>query len=467
MIKMHGLWSRRALIGSVVLMLLAGWIGCAKVATTVTGGAAVAFSSARSAEDAAFREQDYNKRREKLQEAYQKYLRVIEIDPDGSFGNRARYRAARIQLRLVVPGGANYQEAQRLLNEIIQREPAGYLASLARTDLAALQRNRERIREAQRIYDNTPQDAPPDRWLQALNALYSVAQSFEELGDYDSAIQRYRRVVEEAKARSQAEGDEFYRLAAKAQFQIGNIYFYGFHNYLDGWPEFAKVIQEFPKSFEAEQARTLLIDAKEALDQIQEDWAYVQSKRKDLAVQYMEAGRRVLPTEIYGVYTEQVAQTLQQIAMAWEKPPLLWPEAAIAAYRMIIEEVWTETFVAAEAAFQIGRLYQDAGRYLDAIDAYQEMLDKFPQGFRRDEAVYNLAVCYETIREFEKAYRQYKAAMSLGEDTPFYRAAEQKVRQFEQDADGDGYPFYQEQQAGTSDKDPNSYPGAPKQTAMR
>jgi len=36
---------------------------------------------------------------------------------------------------------------------------------------------------------------------------------------------------------------------------------------------------------------------------------------------------------------------------------------------------------------------------------------------------------------------------------------EHKVRQFEVDEDGDGFMFYQERKAGTSDIDPDFHPG--------
>ena len=44
-------------------------------------------------------------------------------------------------------------------------------------------------------------------------------------------------------------------------------------------------------------------------------------------------------------------------------------------------------------------------------------------------------------------------------DTPYLREAEQIVRQYELDQDDDGYKFYEEQEAGTSDQDASSHPG--------
>ena len=40
----------------------------------------------------------------------------------------------------------------------------------------------------------------------------------------------------------------------------------------------------------------------------------------------------------------------------------------------------------------------------------------------------------------------------------YYREAEQIIGQFEIDEDGDGYEFDVEQEAGTSDQDPDDYP---------
>ena len=42
----------------------------------------------------------------------------------------------------------------------------------------------------------------------------------------------------------------------------------------------------------------------------------------------------------------------------------------------------------------------------------------------------------------------------------YYRKAKESVEKYEKDQDSDGYEFYIEQEAGTSDQDPNDYPGA-------
>jgi hypothetical protein len=53
--------------------------------------------------------------------------------------------------------------------------------------------------------------------------------------------------------------------------------------------------------------------------------------------------------------------------------------------------------------------------------------------------------------------------MSIDKEGKYYREAEQIVRQYELDQDGDGFKFYVEQKAGTSDKDSNDNPDVLKQ----
>ncbi len=111
-------------------------------------------------------------------------------------------------------------------------------------------------------------------------------------------------------------------------------------------------------------------------------------------------------------------------------------------------------------SYQIGRLNQLNGQLERAIEAYQDFIDNYPESIWRNEGIYQQAVCYRDIHEFVRAYYGFKTYMRLGRDERHYMEIEQIVRQFEMDEDGDGYEFYVEQEAGTSDRDPNDYPGA-------
>ncbi|MBM3236889.1 tetratricopeptide repeat protein [Candidatus Poribacteria bacterium] len=152
----------------------------------------------------------------------------------------------------------------------------------------------------------------------------------------------------------------------------------------------------------------------------------------------------------------QVAQAYINIARGWLS--LKNYPYAIEAYKELVVELPMERFVVADSLFQIGKIYQESGDYEKAIEAYDNLFKKDPESERRDEAIYRQAVCFETIHEFTEAYEWYKIYIKLGEDKEFCRQAREKVEQMEFDGDGDGYPFYKEQEAGTSDEDANSYP---------
>ena len=437
--------------------------GCSSALSTLGGGQALPFSNAQQDEEKARKMPDPEARREALEKVYEKYIEIIANAGEKSkFIDRGRFAAAQLQKELVVPGGANYDRATQLLDDVIANNPTGYLAARARSEKAAIKANREAIQTARSRIDNTAQDASDERWTQALNAILMLGESYESLGDYETAIREYERMTTIANNRSKEANDIFYKKAAEAQFKIGNVYFHRYFDYTGGWPIFIKLKEDYPLSDQAKEAESLLRDAAKSLQMISEEQEYIRTNANKKALDFLKSGRTVTPYEIYGAAAEQVAQAFLRCARLWEKPPLVNRLYAVDNYKKITQQLWSESFVAGDAAFQIGRLYQDNGDYLKALDAYEEMFDRFSQSIWHNQAIYNRAVCLETIREFEDAYREYKAAAGFGTDEKFYRAAEQKIRQFEQDEDGDGYKFYQEQQHGASDRDKDSYPGSVK-----
>ncbi len=113
---------------------------------------------------------------------------------------------------------------------------------------------------------------------------------------------------------------------------------------------------------------------------------------------------------------------------------------------------------AAEARFGVASIYQEQGQYMEAVDAYTEYIKYHPAYFKRDQAIYNSAICYEALRNYEEAYENYKTYAETYPDGKFYKAADLKVRQYEYDEDQDGFPYYKEAIAGTSDTDANVHP---------
>ena len=398
----------------------------------------LAFSKAQQAEQQARELNDLAKRREGLASAYDQYKAVVADSKEGSKHiDRARIAAAQLQKELAVPGGANYDMAEQLLDDVIKNSPSRYLADRAQREKDAIQANREAILRHRAVFDNTPDDASDEQWETALDALLSLAASYESLNDYEMAIREYERLTQIADERSKEANDVFYRKAAKAQFNIGYIHCYRYSDYGGGAAIFFHLRTEYPLSEQAKAGMPLLRSISESLGII-----------NDLS----PFGMNMTP--------EQAAQADLRAARIWESPPLSNRVYALRNYQSIMQ-YWTETPAASEAAFHIGRIYQHNGDYLKALDAYETALRDYPQSKRGSQTIYNRAVCYEAVGEYELAYQEYQTATRFGFGIDKYnREAKRKVSRFEQDEDGDGYQFYQERQHGSSDKDEDSYPGS-------
>ena len=416
------------------------------------------------------RKADLAKRKELFDTALAGYLEIIAQDPNGKYATYSHFQAAAIYKKRF-----EWDKSTEHYQAIVDIAPTGYLGGRAKSSIADIRKNRDVIKENRRTYQNhaplskdlamrakeatTPEDAELykqqalDSNDKAVRALYDEARAYQTLGNSEEAIKQFERVVTEFPE---------HRLAPQAQFQVGNIYFYELYDYIGGWPAYVKVIEKFPDSYEASDAETLLKESETTLTEIAQDQADIKKYTNQKALDYIRAGRDVLPSDLYVAgYADRIAQNFQNIGSGWVK--MRNYPAAIAAYRKLAENLSYKKFHAADALFRIGDLYQKDGQYQRAIAAFEDMLDKAPESTWRDEAVYQQAVCYRAVREFEQAYRAFKAYMSLDKEGKYYREAEQIVRQYELDQDGDGFKFYVEQEAGTSDKDPNDNPDAKKQ----
>jgi tetratricopeptide (TPR) repeat protein len=383
-----------------------------------------------------------------MDQALELFLQITTKEKSGGeYFSKAHYQIAGIYMMRF-----DWDNAVKHYQTIVDIQSGGYLAGKSRSAIANIRKNRQAIEENRTIYLNVPEeqkrDSASEGYTKSARALQAMADSYQNLGSHEEAIKNYTELV-----------DNFpeYNLAPQAQFTIGNIYFYKLYDYTTGWKAYLKVIEKFPESFEAKKSETLLKETDQILKEIKLEQDYILKYRREKAVEYKKAGRYVDQSEVYSVFGEQVAQAYINVARSWLS--LKNYPFAIKAYKELVEELPMEKFVVADSLFQIAKLYQDAGDYEKAIQAYEDLFDKAPESGRRDEGIYRQAVCYESIREFTLAYEQYRTYMSLGDEKEFYRQAQQKVRQMEYDGDNDGHPFYKEQEAGTSDEDPNNYPG--------
>ncbi len=396
------------------------------------------------------------KAKSKQQQLYDKaimqYLEIIARDVDGKYAQRSHYQIAMIYKRFY-----EWDKANDHYQAIIELDPTGYYANEAKSGIAKIHNNRELIQQQRAKYQNFKAlyeaVGTDESYNTAAESLYTMAQAFETLENYTEAIATFEKMAKEFQKHPKA---------VQAQFQVGNIYFYKLYDYTNsgGWGAFVKVAQDFPDTFEAEKVKSLLIKTQERLVEIKQLQDEIQRNKSKKAIEFEKLDRYVLPSDrwIQGK-TDLIVQNFERIAQNWEA--LRNFPNAIETYKVLARDISHKKFAVANALYKIGSLYQQSGQYERAIKAYQDLFDNAAESSWRNEAVYQQAICYRAIREFGKAYQGFKDYVSLTKgDRSYLREAEQIVRQYELDLDEDGYLFYVELESGTSDQDPNSYPGA-------
>ena len=410
----------------------------------------------------------------------------IECAASNKYNQRAHFQIAQIykspyhEVKLVLSESGDKAESTRFpprsSDELwdlavehyqiaVDLAPTGYLGSRSKSSISDIRKSRSDIQENLRIYRNQL-SGDDDRARQtqdsAAQALYNIGESYMKLGNYREAIESYEKLAAEYPD---------HELAPRSQFKVGNVYFYKLYDYSNkgGWGAFVKVAQDFEGSFESKQAETLLKKSAHTLTGIKQDQDDINKYTNKKAMAMRKMGRYVTPDKLYQMgFRDRIVQNYQNIAAGWQKMEN-FPNAVFC-YKELAYNLRGNAFAVSDALYQIGRLYQLDGQLENAISGYETLFEIAPQSIWRDECVYQQAVCYRGIREFELAYEGFKTYMSLAgsnsiEKLRYYREADQQVRQMEQDQDEDGFMFYQEQESGTSDRDPDDNPDTKKESA--
>ena len=382
-------------------------------------------------------------------EALNTYRAIVKAEPTGTYAQRCLWQISEIYSRRY-----DWDKVIESYNAITAIAPLSYYGDRAKSAIADMRKYRGLIKEAQRKYKEYSglyvQNNARESYDIAAQALYDVAESYKKLGDYPEAITHYQRVVNEFPD---------YEKAPMALTKIGEIHFYKLYDYQGGWPAYNKVIEMYPDSHQAKQAVQILKETDHCLREIARYEAEIRWYRYDTSKKSYVDGRPILPIVKYlSRDADAVVQSYQIIARCWEN--LRNYPRAIAAYRTLEGQPLYTNFAVADASYQIARLHQLDRQLERAIEAYQDFIDKYRESFWRNEGIYQQAVCYRDTHEFLRAYYGFKTYIRLRRDGRHYQEAVQIVRQYERDQDGDGYKFYVEKEAGTSDQDPDDYPAA-------
>ena len=380
------------------------------------------------------------------------YLEIIAREAKGKYAQRAHFQIAKIYKKHY-----EWDKANEHYQAIIDLAPTGYYANEAKNGIANIRKNHELIQTELANYQNFKAlydlEGTPESYNTAAEALYAVAKAYENLENYPEAILTYERMVSEFPDHDKA---------VQAQMLVGDIYFNKLYDYTNsgGWGAYVAVAQKFPDTFEAQKVTIDLNEARELLNEIKKFQDEIQRNKSKKALEYERLGRYVLPSEKYiQGKADLIVQNYQDIARNWEKLGN-FPNA-IETHKVLVADLSHKKFAVSDSLYKIGDLYQQSGQYERAIQGYENLLQEAPQSIWRNEGVYQQAVCYRAIREFRLAYEGFKTYISLTKgETPHLREAQQIIRQYELDQDQDGYMFIEELENGTSDQDPNSYPGS-------
>ena len=372
------------------------------------------------------------------------YLSIIQAAPASKYAQRAYCQIAEIYKRHY-----EWDNVIESYETILAIAPSGYYADKAKSGIADIHKYRRLIEEKRHRYHIYSalyaQDNTTTNHDIAAQALYDVAHSYEQLGDYPQAIGNYQRLV-----------DEFpdYHEVRAAATKVGDIHFYKLYDYHGGWRAYLKVMDMGSVSPLTDE---LLNETYVCLDTLAYYEAKIARNRNSSTVSYSKM--KIAPSEeSRPPFFYRVIRPYRSAAHCFEK--FRNYAGAILAYRELADRFYYESIKVEDARYNIGRLYQLNGQFEQAIDAYQHLLHNNSGSPNRGEGIYQQAVCYREIREFAKAYEGFKAYISVPPNLNRYRyqEAEQIVRQFEIDEDGDGFMYYVEQEAGTSDRDPNDHP---------
>lgn len=234
----------------------------------------------------------------------------------------------------------------------------------------------------------------------AAESLYTIAQAWDAMGDFHQAIQTYQQIVEDYPK---------YEKAPKAQFRIGNIYFYDLYDYTNegGWGAFVLVHQKFPDSEEAKKIVDLLNESHEILRAIS-DLQRELERIKEKAPRYFNTERRVASGDISDgviVSVDRIIYIYQQMAQNWIKMQN-YPRA-IQDLKNISSRFPQKVLSVKDAFNTIAKLQMRMENYERAIRTYNTLFHKVSNSFEsyEGEPLYQQGICFYELQRYTEAYK--------------------------------------------------------------
>ncbi len=277
------------------------------------------------------------------------------------------------------------------------------------------------------------------------DALFMSAETLFGTGQYNESIERYRKFLTTGKDA---------RLIETAEFRIASA-LYGLKQYAAARDAFSTFTRKYPQSKLAPDALFGLGRTYFELSRATEDPKIAQPDLQDAANTF-EQIRRTFPQaenlpdvtfqlgylySYLNAYDKSVV-AFQEFVTKWpayknREGKLLAPEAsyqlarslaatgkvddAVAAYRQLAER-WPDNELAPFGAYEIAGVYADAKRPADMIAAYRAYAEKYPRHARVGDALYAIAQQLEAEKKPDDAIAAYRQlverAASFGAELP-------------------------------------------------
>ena len=291
-----------------------------------------------------------------------------------------------------------YRDALQYYNDTIGAEPGGdYAMFQVANSYYRMNRNFEAVTQFRRMLRIYPYSTLREQ------AQYNIAYIYLNTGNYDQAVEEFNTVIE------RFPGTEW---AARSQYNIGDSYYNA--------GEYERAIEEYTRVLEGYPGSTYIL---EAINGIQ--FAQLSAGESDSSTDVLESFLDENPTSETAdrLRFRQAENTLQSGDY----------QAAVADFRQYLRITNNQSMMP-EAYFNLADAYQRMNQPDDAAEAYQTVINEFPQSDRMAPALAELGqiqlereeysnarTTFEQLAETDQRFRQEaflgigRAALGLGD----------------------------------------------------